>query len=114
MNNIDNLIEKFLNGEISANEIESKINEDEAIVIPGDSINYGMLTKPLNKKYYEITGNGISFDLTRAYPPAKERLICLIKAIENKRDVEYYYNEYWKKTVPKHIQVENNPEDRIF
>lgn len=113
LNVLEQLIEQFLNGEISANDVELKLKSIHDINF-GDSREYAIYTKPLNRKYLEVTGKGILFDLTKSYPPYLDCVICLCKAIENKRDVEYYYEEYMKNNIPKDAVITEKPNDILY
>lgn len=112
-NDLSSIVDKFLNGELSANDIELMLNDDKFHFSFGDSIEYSTLTRPLNKKYREVTGNGIVFDLTKAYPSLKDCFICLLKAIETGKSVEYYYGEYWKNNLPEDGGC-SEPPDNVF
>jgi len=111
---IKEMIEKFLDGKLSASEIELKILNSNLIIDGIESSIEGILTQPLIAKYHEITGKSIMHDLTKAYPPQIDRFICLLKAIENQKDVEYYYSEYWKNNIPKDAKITKVPDDAIF
>lgn len=91
---LNTIIDKFLNNEISATEIEEDINTNKIKFSVSNSKEYGEITRPLNKKYYEIFGKGITFYEDKGYPSREKCFISLLKAIENKKEVEYYYNEY--------------------
>lgn len=95
------IIDKFLKNEISATEIEEGINSNKIKFSISNSIEYNQITKPLTKRYNEMFDKGVVFYADKAYPPRLDCFICLLKAIENKKNVEYYYNEYWKKSIPQ-------------
>ncbi len=113
-NDIKTMIEQFLEGRLLVSDIESKIRDGSLSLNFENNMEYGELTQPLNKKYYDITCKGIAFESGKAYPPRIECFICLLKAIENKQDVEYYYNEYWKNNISSETTTTEKTDNILY
>lgn len=91
---LDIIIEKFLNKELSAEEIEKGLKNNTIAFSFKNVLEFNKIMRPLNKKYSEIFGKGATIDLGKAVPSKKEHFIYLLKSIENKIELEYYYDGY--------------------
>jgi len=85
---LEKVIKLFLNYEISAKEIEEKVINNEIKFDGLNSIKYGKLTKELNEMYSSIMNKAVTLPYSSNM---KQNFINLVKAIENKEDIEKYY-----------------------
>ena len=86
---LEEVINEFLNGNIDANKVEELINSNSDITNL-DSIKFGKATRELNKKYREVSGEGIVINVNIPAIPHKKMVVALCKAIENKNSIENY------------------------
>lgn len=76
-------LDEFLNGKINADKVEEIINNNPEIMNL-DSINFGKSTRELNKKYREVTGEGITINVGVHTTPRSKMIVELCRIIENK------------------------------
>ena len=76
-------LDDFINGKIDADKVEKIINDNPEI-LNLDSINFGKSTRELNKKYHEVTGEGITINIGTNTTPRSKMIVELCRVIENK------------------------------
>ena len=86
---LEEAIAMFLDGSITASQIEEKINNNTIVFDVKNDYEYANLTKELNKLYSSITNKPVMLPLNSG---RKQNFINLLNAIENKTDITKYYS----------------------
>ncbi len=86
---LEEAIAMFLDGSITASQIEEKINNNTIVFDVKSDYEYANLTKELNKLYSSITNKPVMLPLNSG---RKQNFINLLNAIENKTDITKYYS----------------------
>ena len=84
---LEEAIDMFLNGRINASEIEEGINNNTILFDVKDDYEYANLTKELNKMYSSVINKPVILSPNSG---RRQNFINLLKAIENKEDIEKY------------------------
>ena len=84
---LEEAITMFLDGNITANQIEEGINNNTIVFDVKNDYEYANLTKELNKLYSSITNKPVMLSPNSG---RKRNFINLLNAIENKTEIEKY------------------------